>query len=243
MIPRKITVNLIIIAILVLAFLSAFVAPAAPIWKQLLFESDNLGAKPWSVLTWPIAFGGALGFMGVLFGAIWLYQVGHQVEQDLGSPKYAITMLSLTLAGAFCMLIGGFIFSANAPLFGAYPLIAAVTVMWATRNPNSIVTLIIFPIKAKWLVWVSAGIVFFSTLPQFAPFAAAPLALAWALADNRLPIRYGMPAPKTPTKQYRKHWREDEGFHDDVKRRETQREERERLRKLFEGSIEDGKND
>jgi Der1-like family len=237
MIPRKFTVNLTIIALLGVAFLGAFFSPTVPFWGQLLFESAKLGDKPWSMLTYPFAIGGGLGFLGLIFAAIWLYQVGHEVERELTSTKYALTLLSLVFLGAIFMLIGGFIFAANAPLYGAYPMVAAVTIMWATRNPNTIVMLIVFPIKAKWLGWVSAGIVFFSTLPQFAIFAAAPLALAWAFADNRLPIRYGVPPAKTPTKRYRKHWKEDEGFHDNVRKRETERAERQRLKELFEKSM------
>ncbi|MEQ1822682.1 MAG: hypothetical protein ABL949_09240 [Fimbriimonadaceae bacterium] len=237
--PRKIAVSSGLVGLLVIAFVMGFFAPGLKIWQDLAFESSKFGSKPWSALTWPVGLGGTLGLIGLVFGSVWILQIGAQIERDLTSLKYALFLIAFTVVGSLFMGLGGFIFAQNAPLYGAYPLIAALTVVWATRNPEAIVTLIIFPIKAKWLGWFSAAIVFFSTEPQFAPFAAAPLALAWAFAANRLPAAYGRPPASTPTKQYRKHWREDESFHDDVRRRESDRAERERLRKLFEGSLND----
>jgi hypothetical protein len=237
--PRKVTVSSGLVALLVIAFLFGFFSPGLKIWQDFAFESSKFSEKPWSVLTWPIGLGGMLGLVGLVFGGVWISQIGGQIEQELTSSKYALFLLAFVVVACAFMGLGGFIFADNAPLYGAYPLIAALTVVWATRNPEAMMILLIFPIKAKWLGWFSAAVVFFSTEPRFAPFAAAPLALAWAFAANKLPIRYGRPTPKTPTKQYRKHWREDESFHEDVRRRESERAERERLRKLFEGSLND----
>ena len=77
-----------------------------------------------------------------------------------------------------------------------------------------------------------------------APFAAAPLALAYFYAANKLPfLQYGSTPsgirgenPAGTRRVYKKE------YYDEVKRREKDRAEKERLRKLFEQSAFDDKD-
>src|SRR2546421_141626 len=115
---------------------------------------------------------------------------------------------------------------------------SAFSVMWGRENPTATILLMfIIPISGKWMAWLSAALVFFQTQPpQLAPFAALPLLLAYLFAANKLPVSYSRhdrryTAPAKKTERY------DRKYYEEVRRREQDRNERERLRKLFESSV------
>lgn len=226
------------IGLLVVSFVVSWLFQDATLFKLLSFSTLTAGSQPWTFLTYP--FDGSIGIFGILCAAIWMSSVGGQVEQDLTAPKYLAVILAFVALCPLFVLLGSLIMGETGYMFGPLVVIECVTIMWATRAPLAVVKVFgILPVQARWLGVLGAAFIFFSAPPKIAPFLLIPLGLIWAFADNRLPIRYGKPRGKTPTETYRKHWKEDENYFSDVKRREKEREERERLRKLFEGSIKD----
>jgi hypothetical protein len=171
--------------------------------------------------------------------------VGVQVESELSGPKYAFVLGLFTILCPLFIWIGSLITRQAGWMAGPWVTVEGVTIVWATRYPEAVCRLFgIFPIKAKYLGWLGAAIIFFSATPVLAIFLAVPLIGIWAFAANKLPfVAYGKPKDDRPTSRYRKHWKEDENYFSDVKRREKEREERERLRKLFEGGSGDEKSD
>lgn len=204
----------------------------------LTFMSTYVGLYPWTVVTYP--FDGSAGPIGILFAGLWMYSIGASVENDLGSLKYFLVLLVFVLLCPLFIIIGAKVMNDVGAMNGPWPVVEAVTILWATRVPKTEVRLYgVLPIQARYLAWFGAALIFFSARPLVAPFLLIPLGLLWAFAANKLPIPYGKPRDNTPTGRYKKHWKEDDSYFADVKRREKEREERERLRKLFEGSIGD----
>ncbi len=98
----------------------------------------------------------------------------------------------------------------------------------------------ILPITGKWLGWITVGMVVFyfgHAAPIVGGFAAIPLAIAYAYASDRIPrLAYGVERRiKINEKEAttRGQVRYDQTYFDEVKRRERERAEQERLKKLF----------
>lgn len=209
-------------------------------------------SRPWTLLTYPWAyspFTDGLSLMFFFFMLIWLYSVGPGLEREMGSGRFAAFWGFFTLIPAILMsLVGGF------ALYGG-PFIpeAAVTIAWCFRNRGQSIALYgVLPVPAPWLAAITA----FSTLmvhgaqnPLFGIAATAPLALAMLFAQNKLPIAFGggrtsgggFRQQKVKVHANRAQAQYDESYYDDVLRREKERDERERLRKLFENSLKDDK--
>ncbi len=223
-----------IIAFSVVCFVGAWAGNA-----DLFFRPLALGfgepSEVWRWLAWPIATG-AMGPLGILFGCLWLWSMGGVVERELGSPRFGLFLLAVTLLSAAMVVMGGAIVGIAPMLAGLWVLLVAVTVAWGTRYPAMPVTfMFVLPLKGKWLAWISVALLVFAMDYRLAPFMAVPLALTYLFAADKLPVRYSArPVSMGPSKRQI----EREGrYFDDVKRRETEREEKERLRRLFERSL------
>lgn len=228
-----------IVGVFVLAW--AKIIPAGAI-LSMTFETSQAFAKPWAMLTYPFVTGAFSGPIGVLFLCLWLWGIGGSVERDLGPAKYLIVWCVISVLCALCVLLGSIILHVPGASTGAWTCVSAVTVIWGTRNPTATLMLMfILPITGKWLAWLSAALVFFQTTPpELAPFAALPLLLAYSFAANKLPLAYSRHDVRF-VKSAKKTERYDKKYYEEVRRREQDREERERLRKLFESSMEEDK--
>jgi hypothetical protein len=211
----------------------------------LILSSTSLG-RPWAFLTYPFAepLGGGFGVIFLLILAFWLFWVGGALERDLGSLRLGLLWVASTLAGAVCVIVGALVAHAtNWVVAGSLLPISVFTVIWGIRNKTAAVQLMmVIPITGYWMAWLSVAIVFveFGQLNlMIGAFACLPLALGWAFAANKIPgLTYGKPAVAAykPSKEQVK---KQEAFFDDVRKREQERSERERLRKLFEGGGDD----
>jgi hypothetical protein len=106
--------------------------------------------------------------------------------------------------------------------------------------------MLIIPIQARWLGWLTVGMVLFGYgigNPLFGLLACVHLGLAYLYAANYVPF---LPYGTTRFFRHKRYWKKserDETYIRDVKKREIERQERERLRKLFEGSLTDDPED
>lgn len=205
-----------------------------------------VGVEPWKVYTWlTYPYTVFLSPFSALFLGIWLYQIGTITEAEHGSKSFLLVWLGLCAISVLPLIL------VKASAAGSFLPVAALTVMWATRRPES--TLMLFglvPIKAKWIGVLSALTVFFNYASIGSEFYIGFIALvgclvAFLYAANRIPnVCYGFGhgsylKPK-PTKAQKK---KEEAYFSDVFEREKEREERERLRKLFESSLEEPGNE
>ncbi len=229
------------VAICILLAVGAFLGTFANnLSAQVLQFDGNVFPKFWTLLTYPY-----IGFVSLflIFGILWIYWIGSMVERDLGSKKFAIVWLFSSVVGILPLVI------LKAPVFGMLIPGAILVTIWATRNPNQIVMVfMIVPVAAKWIGIAAVLGVFLrysggSSQPLVGLAAVAGCIAGFFFARNQLPgMTYGRASmnkqAKSQTRAAKVYKQE---YYDDVRRREKEREEKERLRKLFEGSLEDKK--
>lgn len=231
------------VVLVAVGFVAMWLTKSPGVVPDLTFLTRLFADRPWTPLTYP--FDGSAGLFGVLFATLWMLMIGNQVESELGSLRFGIVIALFTVLCPLFIWIGSIVTKEPGGMNGPWVTVEGVTIMWATRYPETELRLYaILPIKAKYLGWFGAAIIFFGVTPILTPFLIVPLIGVWAFAANKIPfLPYGRPRANTPTARYRKHWKEDENYFSDVKRREKERDERERLRKLFEGGSVDEKDD
>lgn len=225
-----------ITAILVVTFVLGWLDPNRFL-VPLVYDPHLVGAKPWTILTWVLC-GGAMGPIGLLCAGVWFYGIGGIVEREMNSRRYAVFCLAVTLVTSLLVGVAALLGIA-AMLSGAWVLLVAITVAWATRHPEQPITfMLVLPLKARWLAWISVGLLFFAASPELAPFLIVPQGLVVLFASNRIPgLRYQEMAVFTSPKPTARERAREKRFLDDVKRRETDRAERDRLRQIFEASL------
>lgn len=238
-----VTVGLVVA--LIAGFLAVWMDTSGKLFSSFLLATDLAWSEPWRFLTYPYV-AGAGSFIGLLFLCWWLWGIGGSVERELGARRYLGVWMAFSVLCGLGLAMGAALMGQSGQLVSGWTPVAALTVIWGTRNATAEVRLMmIIPVTGRWMAWIAAGLVFFGTQPpQLAPFAAAPLLLAYLFAANKiafLPYAFGggfstgsrgMNAAGT-RKVYKKE------FYDDVKRREKARAEKEKLRDLFERSLVD----
>ena len=250
-----------------LALIASFVGIFVISWLMkgtvaapLAFLTD--WSQPWGIVTYAWASSGdGQGLFWFLLEMYWLWWVGSAAEVQLGTKKYiGFFLASIVLAGLFLylglMLVypRGHIPNSDIPLaVGGGPglAIAALTVAWGVRNPRDhIMLMFVIPVPGLILAWLTVALTLFGYgsmygAPLVGLFAILHLGLVYLFATNRIP---GVSFNKAPiaTSSVRpneaflkKTEKMDKSYYDDVKRREKEREERDRLRKLFEDSMKD----
>ncbi len=96
----------------------------------------------------------------IIFNMLVLWMFGSEVERAMGTKKF-LTMYFT--AGIFAGIFGC-LFTPQSPIIGASGAIFAVEIAFAMFFPNTTVIFYIFPIKAKYLVMIFAGITVISCI-------------------------------------------------------------------------------
>lgn len=231
-----------ILVLVVAGFLVSFLTNGQALAGQLGFEPSLALQRIWTFVTYPYSYPPG-AFVSVLFICLWLFSMGGMVERELGTPKYIAFWVVMTALGGLMFWVGWRITGIQSALFGAFMPTAAVTVAWGTRNPEAtVMVMFVLPLKGKWIAWIAAALVFFGTSAQLALFAASPLLLAYFFAAEKIPgipftVRAG--GSRASARERREQQRKFTDFREKIREREQERAERERLRKLFESSLDD----
>jgi len=237
---RPPTTTQVIVVVSSVCFLLSWMFFSSPVWGEYL-TFTGLNARVWTMVTYPFVFGG--NFIGLLFSMFWLWFMGAAVEARMGRGGFL--GLYLGSAAVFALLAGLFASSTGreTALTGPYLPLAAVTVVWGALNPEEIIRIYcVIPIKGKWLAAITAGMVLFGYglgMPLYGLVMVLPLAFLWLYAKNSIPGLAFATNPFMSRKVKQRENRQFNAFIDDVRTREKDREERERLRRLFESSLED----
>ena len=96
----------------------------------------------------------------IIFNMLVLWMFGSEVEKAMGTRRF-LTMYFT--AGIFAGIFGC-LFTPNNPILGASGAIFAVEIAFAMFYPNATIIFFVFPIKAKYLVMIFAGITVFNCL-------------------------------------------------------------------------------
>ena len=239
---------------LVIALLVAFVLSWLPgvgdTFRSALMFDPTLG-KAWTIFTYPLALPGEQFFFFLIM-CWWLYQVGRMLEPSMGMWTYVASFAVFSLLGGIGVAIGdaatGVAGTDKAVIATVGLPVGAMTVLWGARYQSEVVRLmLLIPIKGVWLAVITAALVFFgygAGNPLVGAFALLPLAAAWFYGTDKIPfMRFGHVPSVTDAKVKKKDTAEFHTYIDKVRKRETERKERERLRALFEDSLDDDKSD
>lgn len=235
-----------LLAVTAVPYLIAWLFAGDALVKLLGLSWQGIGQNPWALLSFPLASSGSGSMIFfVLLTCMWTYMIGRSLESDIGPGLLMGVFGALTLSASTAWILGSLVTGGSPLLAGMFLPLSALTVIWAMRNPeHSILFMMIVPVKAKYLAIVSAVIVLFSMgagMPLMGVFALLPLLLGFLYATNRIPgLRFGVTPVETGQKK--KSNEEFRRFQDEVRKKEKEREERERLRKLFEASLIDDKD-
>jgi membrane associated rhomboid family serine protease len=213
---------------------------------QFALVEGKLFTPVWSFVTYPFySLGTGQDFIWFVISLLWLWSMGGSVERDLGKWRFLGLWVVATILGAIsiwlgCATLNIVVFILGGPLLP----VSVITVVWGTRNASALVMLmLVLPITGRWLAWLTVGIVLFSigsVKPALGVFALIPLALAYLFAANKIGF---LPFSGGGRRSYKHQDKlpvgRDDKYFDEVKKREKERAERERLRKLFETSLKD----
>ncbi len=193
---------------------------------------------PWTMLTYPWALdplASPLSLVLLFLLVSWLFQFGTTVEREMASRRFVWLWIVFTI-------IPGIIFFAfNGHLAGPWIPATAVVVTWGARNIRSTVMLYgILPLSGLWLAVIASIAVvagYGQTNLPAGLLTIIPLGLAWCYARDLFPFAFsaGRPARGEKITYVRGATNYKDDYFENVKDREMEREERERLRKLFEG--------
>ncbi len=100
------------------------------------------------------------GLLHLLFNMLTLWMFGTNLEQDWGTRRFLKYYFYCGLAAGVCVLAGNFlVHQPYVPTVGASGAIFGVLVAFGVCYPNQTVLMnFLFPIKAKYLVMIYAGI-------------------------------------------------------------------------------------
>lgn len=240
--------------------IAAYVALYVLAWLQVLPKmlmgfaatSSSLASAPWTLVLYPFAgLGMGADIFFFLLTLVWIYFVGRQIEIDLGLVGLLAVFFGGSLLAGLLIVGAASILGSPFVLAGSLLPLSILTCLWASRRPTSQILIYgIFPLQAKWLAVLDAVLVLFnvgSGQPVLGVVALIPLALAWLWGAGKLGLAYGNRAAQVFSVAERKaakaRAQEDAAYFENVRKREQEREEKERLRKLFENSLRDSGED
>lgn len=221
-----------LIGIVVGGFLLTYAFP------QLIEQLIPTMQTPWGILTYPMVALGGWELLYTVLSALWLYFCAGWLELKLGTRSLLIHALVFTVFFGVCAIA-----LQQANLGDMYPgpfmLVAALTVLMAAYVPEMVIRLCgILPIKMLYIGLLSTAMVFFynGDINRIGGILLTiPIGLIWLYGMGKLHV----PSPKKQTERAKN--RDFDQFYSKVRTREKEREEREKLRKLFESSY--GEND
>jgi len=135
------------------------------IMDYLALSTDGLRqGRIWQLITFQFLHAGLLHLIGNLIG---LWFLGRFIEERLGSRAFLkVYFLAGICGGALQALLGWFFRDYfGAPTLGASAGVFGLLAAFALMEPEGVILAFFFlPIKAKYFLWISAGIAAFFTL-------------------------------------------------------------------------------
>lgn len=232
------------IGLLIAFFLLGWASPNLDFFMRLAFIPAQTLSQPWSLVTYWLVQPMSGFVLWIFFEWYWIWLVGAPLEQKLGSKGLIVAVLVASVLTAFGFSIGA-IAHGNTMAALVYPetILCCLTALWAAHFSTSRICFWGFSIKPMWLAVIFCVISILHigvSAPLLGIFAVAPAALFW-LFGQRGSEAFGVRKKVVKDSRGREYGSQAEfdEFIDNVRSREKDREERERLRKLFEGSLEE----
>ena len=143
-------------AVVLLLQQTLFTSPA--LTELLRFDPAQAFRQPWTFVTYMFVHGGLLHLLG---NSLALFVFGPIVEQRLGSSRFLVYYLYCGIGAAvFSLALWFTAFLPVPPFIGASGAILGLAFAFAKYQPDAelLIFPLPFPIKAKNLVWLLAGL-------------------------------------------------------------------------------------
>ncbi|MDO8588584.1 MAG: rhomboid family intramembrane serine protease [Armatimonadota bacterium] len=155
-IPVTKALVLITVVMFIFALATANTATFDTARSLIAFESPQLIARPWTVVTYPLMT--LCGPICILFYGLMLWWFGGSLERAWGSRVYAYFFFIISAISALSVWIGSLATGLPVGLLGLGLPLSAVTVAWATLNPEATILLyFVLPVKAKYVGWATVA--------------------------------------------------------------------------------------
>lgn len=114
---------------------------------------------PWTLLTYPLI---NLDPLRLIFGLIWLWFIGGTLERTWGSWTYFLFTAAVTIVTGMAMaVVGLFFLGGDFRIYELWLPLVAITWAWSGVYPDREMLFFgIIPIKAQWLAWINAAVIF-----------------------------------------------------------------------------------
>lgn len=205
-----------------------------------LFALNMPSARFWGFLTYPLVVPIEPFFL--IFQGLWLWSFGSMIESRLGTAGLLREFIIGTIVCGVCLALVAVPLEGSLLLTSPWLPIAFITVMACAWSPNQQILFWMFPLQLKWLALITgifAVWIYGMGAPLVGLGAAVPLALGWFYGSGKLgPLSPGV-NPFAKRQEKKRENRAFDEFYSKVREREQERAERERLRKLFEDSIDE----
>lgn len=201
-----------------------------------LLLREGSWSEPWRLLTYTLApIHSGSGLFWLLLTCLWVYQFGMQLELQKGSRFVLVVLAGFSVGVGVFALLGAAVLQTPFALVGQMVAATGIAMTWGFLNPNSIINLFcVLPMKGLWFALLDAVLLFFMFTdfhPALALFSIPPMAALY----------YGTTKWNAYTKSdkavRKRKEQEQRNFLDSVAERQKARDEREKLRKLFERSL------
>jgi membrane associated rhomboid family serine protease len=116
-----------------------------------------LGGQAWRLVTWPFFEGDPLS---LLFGGLMLYWFGRDLCWAWGPRRFLATFFGIAIfAATVTTLLSLSVYSIRGqPYAGAWAVLGALTVAWASIFPErQILLMFAIPIAGRTLLWITVG--------------------------------------------------------------------------------------
>jgi membrane associated rhomboid family serine protease len=150
-----------------------------PVTEALdLNVTKALGGEVWRVVTYAVVHQPA-NIFHIIFTAVFLVWIGHQVEDLYGSKEYLAYFFVCTLIGGAAYTVVGALTKGSPPLLGPSGAVTAILVLFALHYPTRTISLFWYiPIP----IWLLVAIYALTDIAGLAQGHANPAAVAVHLA-------------------------------------------------------------
>lgn len=122
------------------------------VWSYLAFVPNQILVRPWTPVTYMFLHA---GFLHLLFNMLALFFFGPPLEERWGSREFLKYYIICGLGGA----VLSFVFAPGSAVVGASAAVFGIMLAFAMNWPDAPIYIWgIFPVKAKWLVAILAGL-------------------------------------------------------------------------------------
>lgn len=230
-----------VLAAMAVGLVATWAQPVAVIANFALASGD---VRAWPYLTYPFLVGaGELIF--VLLVALWTWSMGSQLERQVGTRTLLVLFGVATVVSGVVFAVAAQAIQPGRVAAGPTLPVAALTCAWAAKNRLARVSLFgVIPVPAAAVAVLAVLSVAYSygfAAPLLGLVCCVPSVLAWFWGAG-VP-RFARRDPETVGRGPAMGGKEFDAYRERVRQREKERDEQERLRRLFEGGGDPPKGD